>query len=96
VGGKGVISVVSNIAPKDMANLCDCFEAGKYNEARNLFYKLLPLCKAMFYETNPIPVKTALGMMGKISDELRLPLSPMSQANREKLKNDLIEYGLIK
>lgn len=95
VGGKGIISVVSNVAPSDMANLCNAFEAGRYEEAKRLFYKLLPLCKAMFYETNPIPVKTALGMMGKISGELRLPLAPMSKANAKKLKNDLTKYGLL-
>ncbi len=95
VGGKGIISVVSNVAPNDMANLCNAFEAGRYGEAKQLFYKLLPLCKAMFYETNPVPVKTALGMMGKISGELRLPLAPMSKANTKKLKNDLTKYGLL-
>lgn len=95
VGGKGVISVVSNIVPKDMANLCNTFESGEYEESRRLFYKLLPLCKAMFYETNPIPVKTALEMMGKISGEFRLPLTPMSETNREKLKSDLTHYGLL-
>ena len=95
VGGKGVISVVSNIIPKDMANLCNTFESGEYEEPRRLFYRLLPLCKAMFYETNPIPVKTALEMMGKISAGLRLPLTSMSKTNREKLKSDLTHYGLL-
>ncbi|MDQ7837570.1 MAG: 4-hydroxy-tetrahydrodipicolinate synthase [Thermodesulfobacteriota bacterium] len=96
VGGKGVISVVSNVAPKDMADLCSAFEARDRQKAQELHYKLLPLCQAMFYETNPIPAKTALGLMGMISPELRLPLSPMSPKNVERLKAVLKDYGLIK
>jgi 4-hydroxy-tetrahydrodipicolinate synthase len=96
VGGKGVISVVSNVAPRDMADLCDLCLAGKWDEARTLYYRLLPLCHAMFYETNPAPVKAALEMMGKISAEVRLPLASMSEMNRTKLGKDLKEYGLIK
>lgn len=96
VGGKGVISVSSNIVPKDMAELCNLFFAEKYGEAQKLYYKLLPLCHALFYETNPAPVKAALAMMNKIgSDEVRLPLAPMSQANRERLRKDLQDYGLV-
>jgi 4-hydroxy-tetrahydrodipicolinate synthase len=71
------------------------WEEGRVDEARGLFYKLLPLCQAMFFETNPIPVKTALGLMGKIQDEMRLPLCPMAPANLEKLKKALSGYGLI-
>ncbi len=63
---------------------------------RQLFYKLLPLCQAMFIETNPIPVKTSLALMGKIDGEMRLPLCFMAPANHEKLKSALKEYGLIK
>ncbi len=95
VGGKGVISVVSNVAPKDMAELYDFFVDGDINRARELHYKLLPLTKGLFLETNPIPVKTALALMGMISNEIRLPLSPMSGTNLDKLKNILREYGLI-
>lgn len=96
VGGKGVISVSSNIVPKDMAELCNLFFAEKYGEAQKLYYKLLPLCHALFYETNPAPVKAALAMMNKIgSDEVRLPLAPMSEANRERLRKDLQDYGLV-
>lgn len=96
VGGKGVISVVSNVAPRDMADLCNRFFEGKFAEAQKLYYKLFPLCNALFYETNPAPVKAALAMMGKIeSDEVRLPLVQMSAANREKLQRDLRAYGLI-
>jgi 4-hydroxy-tetrahydrodipicolinate synthase len=96
VGGKGVISVVSNVAPRDMADLCDLCLAGKWDEARSLYYRLLPLCHAMFYETNPAPVKAALEMMGRISAEVRLPLAPMSEMNRTRLRKDLKEYGLLK
>jgi 4-hydroxy-tetrahydrodipicolinate synthase len=96
VGGKGVISVVSNIAPKDMADLCTLFFDGKLNEARKLYYRLLPLCHALFWETNPAPVKAALVMMHKIeSDEVRLPLVPMSENNRERLGRELKTYGLV-
>lgn len=96
IGGKGVISVVSNVAPRDMADMMDAFEAGDLENARALHYKLWPLNNAMFYETNPVPAKTALALMGKISSgELRLPLSPMSEANLEKLKKTMTEYGLI-
>ncbi|MBI5581116.1 MAG: 4-hydroxy-tetrahydrodipicolinate synthase [Deltaproteobacteria bacterium] len=96
VGGKGVISVVSNIAPRDMSNLCKFFFEGRFEEARKLYYRLLPICHAVFFETNPTPVKTALAMMKKIdSDEVRLPLSPMLGANREKLRQELQAYGLL-
>jgi 4-hydroxy-tetrahydrodipicolinate synthase len=96
VGGKGVISVVSNVAPREMSDLCRLFLDGRFEEAQKLFYRLLPLCHALFIETNPAPVKTALAMMNKIqSDDVRLPLAPMSQANREKLRKVLENQGLI-
>ncbi len=96
VGGKGVISVTSNIAPRDMADLCNLSLEGKFSEAQKLYYRLLPLCHALFYETNPAPVKAALFMMKKIaSEEVRLPLAPMSETNRERLRSDLQAYGLI-
>jgi 4-hydroxy-tetrahydrodipicolinate synthase len=95
IGGKGVISVVANIVPKDTSDLVRLWEEGKIEEAREIFYKLFPLCQAMFYETNPIPVKTSVALMGMIGDEMRLPLSPMAPANLEKLKKALAAYGLI-
>ena len=95
IGGVGVISVTANVAPVDMAGLCDAYFAGDMVEARRLHYKLQPLNQSMFYETNPIPVKTALGLMGKISPEFRLPLCPMSDTNTEKLTNVMKKYGLI-
>ncbi len=96
VGGKGVISVVSNIAPRDMADLCTHFLEGRFQDAYALYYKLLPLCHAMFVETNPAPVKAALKMMGKIgSDEVRLPLVGLSEASKAKVAQALKDYGLI-
>jgi 4-hydroxy-tetrahydrodipicolinate synthase len=95
LGGKGVISVVANIVPRDSADLIKAWEEGKVEEARALFYKLFPLCQAMFFETNPIPVKTSLALMGRIQDEMRLPLCPMSQGNLDRLKKALNDYGLI-
>jgi 4-hydroxy-tetrahydrodipicolinate synthase len=94
IGGKGVISVVSNVAPADMAGMIDAFAAGDHVAARALHYKLFPLSEAMFFETNPIPVKTALAMMGKIQPELRLPLCPMAAKNVERLEAALRAYGL--
>jgi 4-hydroxy-tetrahydrodipicolinate synthase len=96
IGGKGVISVVSNVAPKDMADMCTAFFAGDLAKAKNLHYKMWPLMEAMFYETNPVPAKTALKMMGKITGEVRLPLCPMSAANEDKLRQVLVNYGLAK
>jgi len=95
VGGKGVISVVSNIAPRLMADVCEAWFKGDPEEARKRFYHVFPLCQAVFLETNPIPVKTALAMMGKISEDMRLPLCPMAEGNREKLRSVLKNYGLI-
>ncbi len=95
LGAKGVITVTANIVPKDMAKMVDAFAAGKLAEARKLHYKMSPLFTALFFETNPIPVKEALGMMGKCSAELRLPLCPMATDTREKLSRALKDYGLI-
>lgn len=96
IGGRGVISVVSNIVPKDVAGLVSFFEQGNIKEAQRLHYKLLPLVKAMFIETNPIPVKTAMGLMGLCNPGLRLPLCSMSDENLARLKNVLQAYGCIK
>jgi len=95
VGGRGVISVVANIVPKDVANMTHAFLNGDWKRARELHLRLFPLCQAMFYETNPIPVKTAMGMMGMIKEEFRLPLCPMIEANRKKLEAALRTYGLL-
>lgn len=95
LGGHGIISVVSNVAPKDMADMIDAFEAGDLAKARELHYKMTPLVDALFIETSPTPVKTALALMGKIEDEIRLPLYRMSEANLDKLKKVMTQYGLI-
>lgn len=96
MGGRGVISVISNVAPADMAALVDAFEAGDLKKARALHFKMAGLIDALFIETNPTPVKAALSLMKKISYEVRLPLYKMSDANYEKLKKVMVGYGLIK
>jgi 4-hydroxy-tetrahydrodipicolinate synthase len=95
IGGKGFITVTANVAPGDVAELYNTYARGEFNQARELHYKLFPLNEAMFLETNPIPVKVALALMGKIQNEFRLPLCPMSAGNLEKLKTALKEYGLV-
>ncbi|MCX7913115.1 MAG: dihydrodipicolinate synthase family protein, partial [Thermodesulfovibrionales bacterium] len=85
----------ANIAPKDSAEMFNAWERGDLNRAREIHYKLEPLNYAMFIETNPIPVKTALAMMGKIEEEFRLPLCEMSSANKEKLREILIKAGIL-
>lgn len=95
LGGKGTISVSANVAPGDLSTMCQNLLDGKIEEAKKLHFKLEPLNKGMFIETNPISVKTALSLMGKIEEEMRLPLCPMANENKEKLKNILIDYGLI-
>ena len=94
LGGKGVISVSANVAPRDVAAMIKAWEDGRIEEARRLHYKLEPLNQSMFIETNPIPAKTALSMMGKIQEEFRLPLCPMSDGNKDKLRNILKNYGI--
>ena len=95
LGGVGAISVTANIAPADAAAMFDAFFAGKREEALKYHFKLEPLHGPMFIETNPIPVKTSLALMGKIAEEFRLPLCPMADANKDKLKKALKDYGLI-
>jgi len=95
LGGKGVISVISNVAPADMASMIDAFERGDIRKARQMHYKMVPLIDALFLETNPVPVKAALAMMGKISYDVRLPLYKMSDGNYGKLKSAMKNYGLI-
>lgn len=96
IGGKGVISVISNVAPADMAGMVDAFAAGDLEKARALHYRMSPLIDALFIETNPIPVKAALAMMGKIDPELRLPLYRMAEKNEAILKKVMQQYGLIR
>ncbi len=95
LGGKGVVSVVTNIVPDRMSALVRNMLEGKTEEARAAHFAIFELCQAMFVETNPIPVKAALGMMGKIEPEYRLPLCAPSAANLEKLRAVLEKHGLL-
>ena len=94
VGGKGVVSVVGNIVPKDVLTLIEAYEKGDRQKALSWHYKLLPLGKAMFIETNPMPVKEAMNMLGMGVGDVRLPLVRMLPENREKLRAALVAYGL--
>jgi 4-hydroxy-tetrahydrodipicolinate synthase len=94
IGGKGVISVIANLVPDKLAQLMQLWENGDSIGARDAYYHLLPLCRAMFLETNPIPVKTALALTGKLKEGFRLPMTSMAPANVEKLAEVLESYGL--
>jgi len=94
MGGHGVISAVANVIPAEMAQLTDAALAGRWDEARRLHYQVLPVMRACFLETNPIPVKAALAMLGRCRDELRLPLLPMTAAGRERLAAALAVAGV--
>jgi len=96
LGGKGVISVAANVMPKEVAELMEKALSGEVNDAKELNLKLFPLFKAMFVETNPVPAKFALWLMGKISTpEVRLPLAPLAESSLESLKQVLKTYSLI-
>lgn len=95
VGAKGVISVAANVVPAEVAKMCSLALDGKFDEAREIHYKLFPLFKALFYETNPMPVKAALARMGMIKNVLRLPLVPMSEPQFKKLEQVIKNLGLI-
>ena len=96
VGAQGVISVASNVAPREVSQMVNSFAAGKTAAALKIHQKFYPLFKDLFIETNPVPVKAALAMMGQIEDGLRLPLVPMSAKNREVLRGTLQKCGLLK
>ena len=95
LGGKGVITVTANVAPTDMAHMVSAALKGDYERARTLHFKLTPLFTALFLETNPIPVKAALAMMGKMSEEVRLPLTPLADEYRPKLREALKQAGIL-
>ncbi len=95
LGGKGVISTVANIAPKEMAELAQACLKGDWETGRKLQFKFIPLIRAVFIETNPIPVKTALALMGKCRGDLRLPLTAMAEGNVKKLREAMAAFGLI-
>jgi len=94
-GGHGVISVAANMMPREMTELTTALRAGNLTSARTVQARLLPLIRATGLEVNPIPVKTAMAMMGRCTDELRLPLTPLTPANCEKLAAVLREYRLV-
>ncbi|MEW5914051.1 MAG: 4-hydroxy-tetrahydrodipicolinate synthase [Thermodesulfobacteriota bacterium] len=95
IGGKGVISVLNNLLPKEVAGVCTAWFDGQIELAQKRFLKILPLCKAMFIETNPIPIKTAMALVGLMpSGEMRLPLCEMAPANLDKLKAAMKAYGI--
>lgn len=92
LGGAGVISVASNVVPKQMHDLCETYFAGDINKSRDIQLALLPLIKSLFIEVNPIPAKTALAHLGKMSSTLRLPLTQMSDENKQKLFAELKKF----
>ncbi len=95
LGGHGVISVTSNIEPAKVAALCTAWRDKEWKRAKALHYALAPLHRAMFLESNPIPVKTALALMGKMSENLRLPMTPLSEKHQESLQHILKEHRLL-
>lgn len=95
IGGRGVISVIANILPRETAELAHAALDGDWKRARELHYRLFPLARAAFIETNPIPIKEAMAMAGMLQPEFRLPLCRMSEANRERLRGVLRTYGLV-
>lgn len=95
IGGAGHVSATANVLPKEVAQLYDLAASGRWEAARELHYHLLPMNEALFVETNPVPVKAALGLMGKIDPEVRLPLVPMSADNVERLRQVMAGYGLL-
>lgn len=95
VGGKGVVSVASNVVPYEVSQMVEFALNGDFENARKLHLKLFPIFKILFIETNPIPVKTILSLMGMISPEWRLPLCGPSEENLEKIKKTIKEFGLI-
>ncbi len=94
IGGAGHVSATANVLPREVARLYDLAAAGQWDAARDLHYQLLPMNDAAFLETNPVPVKTALGLMGKIDPEVRLPLAPMSVDHTQQLTQVMASYGL--
>src|SRR5439155_5981788 len=95
VGAQGVISVASNVRPREVTDLTHAALKGDYERAGRIHAKLYPLFKDLFIETNPIPVKAALAMMGQIEETYRLPLVPMTEANRSQLKRTLQSLKLL-
>ena len=95
MGGKGVISVLSNIAPRQTHDICDTFFKGDVKKSCELQLEAIPLINALFCEVNPIPVKAALNLMGKEAGPMRLPLTEMEPQNKERLKKAMQDYGIL-
>ena len=95
IGGKGVISVTANLVPQEVSQMAHAMAKGKLEDARTLHQRLFPLTEALFLETNPIPVKTALSLMDRCTLEMRLPLCPMSSENLATLKKVMKSHGLL-
>ena len=93
LGGRGVISVIANLIPRTVCKLTQAALEGNWNEARALHFKMSPLCRAMFLESNPGPVKAAMGMLGVIDPEVRLPMMPLGKENTRRVRNALLSYG---
>jgi 4-hydroxy-tetrahydrodipicolinate synthase len=96
IGGHGVISVIANLLPRETAEMVHAALDGDWKRARELHYRLFPMARAAFLETNPIPIKEAMAMAGMLEPEFRLPMCRMSDANREKLRGVLTQYALVK
>jgi 4-hydroxy-tetrahydrodipicolinate synthase len=96
VGGHGVISVIANILPRETADMVHAALENDIKRARELHYRLFPMARAAFLETNPIPIKEAMAMAGMLEPEFRLPMCRMSEANREVLRGIIRQYGLVK
>ena len=94
LGAKGVISVIANLVPQAVSEMVDAYAAANFQRARELHYKMFPLCRALFIETNPITIKKAMGLLGLCREELRLPLSPMQPHNQKILRQAMKAYGL--
>lgn len=95
IGGAGHVSATANVLPREVAQLYELAASGRWDAARELHFHLLPMNEALFIETNPVPVKTVLGLMGKIDPEVRLPLAPMSPQNVERLRAVMAGYRLL-
>ena len=95
VGGKGVISTSSNVVPAEMVELVAAFQRGDIERARQVHFQLMPVFDALFCETNPIPLKAALAMLGKIGDEIRLPLTRITKEGADKVRGVLSDLGRL-
>ncbi|MCB9358224.1 MAG: 4-hydroxy-tetrahydrodipicolinate synthase [Calditrichaeota bacterium] len=95
IGGAGFLSATANLLPSETANVYNLVQEGKWEAARELHYHMLPLNDAVFFEINPVPIKTGLGWMGKINFEVRLPLCEMSAANQERLRKVMQQYNML-